>query len=159
MISVACLVAVASCNGGDEVLRDREYLPKIPRDELVASWTPRSRPPSLLQSVLARRSPVVGSLVLKLGEDCELTRELGELLVDCADHVPAEPSGKGPCAWRIEGLPERESVSILFAGPDSRWRRVSFGVFRHATTGDLALVGTCGSGDAYGLFRQSDPAR
>jgi hypothetical protein len=154
ILSLACLIALGACSGGDDALAGRIYLRKVPLEELIGSWRPRSHPPSLLQSLLGRRATPTGPLVIRAGGECELTRELAQLLLDCGYHSEVQAGGNAPCAWRIEGSPEGEGVSVVFRGPDNRSRAARFGVFRHSTNGDLAFLGTCGSGDAFGLFRQ-----
>jgi hypothetical protein len=45
------------------------------------------------------------------------------------------------------------AMVMTFQAPDQRWLETRFSVYRHVGRGDFALVGTCGSGDAWGLLR------
>lgn len=155
---MAGVFALVACSG-EGVLEGRTYVPKVPRDGVIGSWAPPSVTPTLLQSIFgATRTRGREVLALRAGEACELSPGLAQRLVDCEHVAETEAAhGNGSCAWRVEGTSE-QSISVLFGASDGRWLKTEFSVFRHTTDGDLALVGTCGMGDAWGLFRVATDA-
>ena len=59
-----------------------------------------------------------------------------------------------PCSWAVETRRDGEGVAITLRASGGKWRDVRFGVFRHAVNGQLALLSTCGLGDAWGMLKQ-----
>ncbi len=157
---IATTMMLGGCGSGDGVLEDRVYVPVVPRDEVVGSWVPHSDAPTLLQSLLgAGRAFGPEALALRSGEDCEMTAALARSLIRCELAYAAEGPAKGSCSWRVERSSEGESVHVVFRGADGKTWAARFGVFRHTTNRDIALLGTCAVGDAYGLFRQGGQGR
>jgi hypothetical protein len=154
-------LALIAC-GGDarrDVMAERVFLPAVPRDELPGVWQHPQGEPSLLH-VLASPKRSWGPELLTLVADgtCTVSRPLVDTWVACEALADAKASSTDGCSWAVRPARESESVVITFQLPDRRWQETRFGAFRHAVRKDVALLSTCGLGDAYGLSRQQSAA-
>ena len=160
LVAAAIASGLAACAGGDNVLAGTVYLPTIPRGDLLGAWSPRRTPPSFLQSLFsATRSSGPEILTIAPDETCAITSDLARHLVSCEHVSEAAALRTGGCAWSIQSRPEGEGLAVVFQAPDGKWHTTGFGVFRQMANRGIALLGTCGSGDAYGLFRSVSAVR
>ena len=150
---LAAIVTYLACDSGDAVLEGRAYVGTLPRDELIRSWSPPANRPSLLQSLFGdERSQRQEVLTIAADDSCTITEDLVHRFIGCGAATTADPGDSRTCIWRIEGPPQNQAISVLFREPEAAWRSTRLSAYRQSTKGDIALVGTCGSGDAYGLF-------
>jgi hypothetical protein len=130
-------VAIACGPAGEDALAGRAYLAVVPQSEVVGTWS----------------WPSVESDSLQLRRDhtCSITPSMAERLDNCGDTYSPSSAVPEPCAWAVEKKPEGEAVVVTFQAPRRGTRSVGFGAYRHAAQRQVALLGTCGSGDAYAL--------
>jgi hypothetical protein len=93
-------------------------------------------------------------LILRADGECEVAPDLARFFVDCEQAADVRALERGSCRWKVESSGEGEGLDIVYPWPAGKWRTTGFGVYRHVVKGDLALLGTCGSGDAYALYRK-----
>jgi hypothetical protein len=149
------LLSCVACGGDDTVLAGRAYSPVIPRDALLGLWAPESRTPTLLYSLFGGRRPIgPETLAVRGGGSCELSPALAQRLIDCQHAYTVEAEAKVPCAWRIEGTSNGESLHVQFQDAERMPRVAPFVAYRRQADGDVALAWTCTVGDARGLFHQ-----
>jgi hypothetical protein len=153
-----CAVGMMACGGGDrrgDVLEGRVYLRTVPREELPGVWHHPVREPTLLHVLWAPKRPW-GPELLTLVPDgtCTATPPLVATWVECEAVADVKPPSRTGCSWSVQPRQDGEDVVITFQPPDRQWQETRFGVFRHTGKKDVALLGTCGMGDAYGLFRE-----
>ena len=155
LAQLATLLSCVACGGGDTVLAGRAYARVIPREAILGLWAPESRTPTLLYSLFGARRPI-GPETLAIRRDgaCELSSALAQLLIDCQHAYTVSAEATVPCAWRIEGTSEGESLHVQFQDAARKSRVAAFAAYRDQAEGDLALVWTCAVGDARGLFHQ-----
>jgi hypothetical protein len=139
--AVVLVALVIACRQSDyrSPLNGTEYLPKVPESELAGTWT------------LSHRAEA--SVQLRADHSCVASAEVTAYFQGCEQTYPAQDRPAGNCAWRVEQKPDSGQVVVTFSGRDNAWLSAAFGVFRNTQNRTLVLTGTCGSGDAYGLWR------
>jgi hypothetical protein len=153
---ITVVVLGSCCSDDDGALSQRVYLPEVPRDEIVGQWIPRKpgSSPGITEKLFGRTpSPDRRLMVIRPDGTCTVSPEFAHFVVDCEHASPSIEAVPGDCVWRIETKDGKQGLSLLFAESRSKTLAVSFGAFRHLKNGDVALLGTCGWGDAYGLYR------
>ena len=143
-LAVALIFIVIGCGPArEDALTGRTYLAVVPQAEVVGTWSWRSAPSDLLQ--------------LRPDHSCSITPSMAEHLDNCGDTHSSPSAVHEPCVWAVERKPEGEGVVVMFQAPRRGTRSVGFGVFRHAVRPQVALLGMCGSGDAYALQKAGEP--
>jgi hypothetical protein len=134
---VAVLAAFGCGPAGEDALSGRSYLPVVPEKDVAVTWSWGDGGDSVLD--------------LRPDHSCSASSGMVKRLVSCSDTYAAASSPRQPCVWAVEKKPEGEGVVVTFEGPNSASLSVGFGAFRSIKDGAVALLGTCGSGDAYAL--------
>jgi len=138
------LVLAASCRRSQyrSPLEGTEYVPQVPEDEVAGTWTLSHDAEAKLQ--------------LQADHSCISTPTLTAYFQDCEQTYPAKDPPSAGCRWRVEQGRDSGQVVVTFKGRSDAWLSAGFGVFRNRQVRTLVLVGTCGSGDAYGLWPLKD---
>jgi hypothetical protein len=143
----ALLVGLAAGCGGPTYrnpIAGTVYLPTVPESELARAWTLDSDP--------------AASLLLRADQSCVASSEVTAYFEECEQAYPAASHSAVGCGWTVaqgrtgNTWADRGRVVVTFLGRNSAWRSADFGVFRNVQSRALVLVGTCGLGDAYGLW-------
>jgi hypothetical protein len=119
-------------------LAGTEYVPRVPEAQLARTWTLNRQPQA--------------SLKLRADHSCLASGELIAYFQACEQAYPAKDHPAAGCGWTVEQKPDSGQVVVTFTGRDDAWFSSAFGVFRNVQNQALVLAGTCGSGDAYGLW-------
>jgi hypothetical protein len=159
LILAIALLPQCACEPHADPLVGRVYLPSIPRDELDGTWALPLRDPTLLQVVLGgRRTAGPAVLSLQASSACHVNQSLAELLLECDHAYVVDGVPQGGCQWSPDGSTGGEVLKVTYKSPDGKSRLATFSAFRHSANRDIALVGTCGMGDAYALLHQRPQA-
>jgi hypothetical protein len=143
-LAVALIVVVIACRPArEDALAGRVYLAAVPQGEVVGTWSWPSAASDLLQ--------------LRRDHTCFITPSMAERLDNCGDTHSSSSAVHEPCVWAVEKNPEGEAVVVTFHALRRGTRSVGFGAYRHAARRQVALLGMCGSGDAYALQAAGEP--
>ncbi len=115
-----------------------EYVPQVPEEKLARTWT--------------LSHDTGASLQLRADHSCVSSASVTAYFQDCDQSYPANHHPSAGCAWAVEQGPDSGRLVVTFKGRHEAWLSAGFGVFRNRQSRSLVLVGTCGSGDAYGLW-------
>ena len=138
LLAALLLTTAAGCGQGELTIEGRSFIATLPSGEQPGVWAPRFSETATLE--------------LHPGGRCNMSTALAEYIVGCGHMYQPPTAPQDGCSWQIERTSGGEALSVVFQGPKSL-ARVRFGGFRHPTHGDIALMSTCGSGDAWGLFK------
>jgi hypothetical protein len=139
-LAITLLVVTIACGpAGEDALAGRAFLGVVPEAEVVGTWSWPSADSDSLQ--------------LRPDHTCTITPSMAERLDKCGDTYSPSSAVSEPCAWAVEKKQEGEAVVVTFHAPHSGSRSVGFGAYRHTAQRQVALLGSCGSGDAYALRR------
>jgi hypothetical protein len=142
-IAAIVLAVAGSCCNGDSVLQGRSYVGEISSGAVLGRWSPVAPFGEGPKSVLE----------LQADGNCAISARAIQMLLACGHTQPTAASPIGTCGWSVQGRSGEQWLAVTFRAPQSGWVLNHFSVYRHDTTGELALAGTCGEGDAYGLYR------
>jgi hypothetical protein len=111
--------------------------------------------PTLLHILWSpRRSWGPELLTLMPDGTCAVTPSLVSTWVECEVFAEAKQPPHAGCSWTVRRARDTDMVVITLQPSGRQWQEAHFGFLRHAAGKDVALVGTCGLGDAYGLLKQ-----
>ena len=132
------LIATMACSHGEGALTGRVYMAAVPEVEVVGSWGLAVDQQAVLQ--------------LRADHSCSATPAIVEYFIKCEQAYPAVGQPLAPCSWTVERSGPGDGVVVTFNSPSNVWLSTQLGAYRHVERHDVALLGTCGSGDAYGLY-------
>jgi hypothetical protein len=137
LVFLAILSALACRPSGEDALSGRSFLSVVPVKEVAVTWSWGKEGEAVLD--------------LRADHSCSASSAMVRRLVSCNDTYPAASPPPQPCVWAVEKKPEGEAIEVTFEEAGSSPLSVRFGAFRSTKGGAVALLGTCGSGDAYAL--------
>jgi hypothetical protein len=140
---VGAILLAVSCSNRDSVLEGRSYVGEVSSVALLGKWSPVDSFGEGAKSVLE----------LQPDGHCAVSTRAIRMLLDCEHTQATAASPIGTCGWTVQGQSGEQWLAVTFRTPHSGWVLNHFSVYRHDTTGELALAGTCREGDAYGLYR------
>jgi hypothetical protein len=164
VVGATVVLTMVACGGEDCGVSELEYVRKVQLGTLAGEWGPEPTELSFLERLAIRlRSSTLSpeQMVLRVEEDgsCSLSSGLRKRFVACKHALPAGRFGPTACALRVDREGQDEWLAIGFEAEDRSWLVTHVSVFRHLTSGELSLAGTCGEGDAYSLVRRERRGR
>jgi hypothetical protein len=159
--SLAALAALAACCTERQNPPVDVYVPVIEPDQVLGEWSlPKSERGPIGRALASLLSSPQAPRVLTIQAEgaCSLSQNLAEVLIRCEHAEPDAKAHTASCGWRVDGKPGAQWLQVTFEAPGGTWLLTHFSVYENTSTQELWLAGTCGLGDAYGLYRLRDGA-